>query len=148
MRKVQATIPTYHTHAIRKQFVHDFQLLVHVEPKVMHEMCSCLTSDSSSSTILSEASVDERIQSILRLQDPDVLPDLKHLNEGRPEKYEVFWEHCKKFLEEQSAVDERRHGETTHLACAISARDLVDKVTSKCPDGTAIPSRQWVRLQF
>ena len=148
MRKVEATIPTYHTRAMRKQFVHDFQLFVHIEPKVMREMYRCLTGDSSASTNLSEAAVDERIQSILRLQDPGILPDLRHLNEGRPEKYEVFWEHCKKFLEEQSAVDERRHGETTHLACVISVRDLVDKVTSMCPDGTAIPSRQWVRLQF
>ena len=56
----------------------------------MHVMYRCLTGDSSASTNLSEASVDERIQSILWLQDPDISPDLRHLNEGRPEKYKVF----------------------------------------------------------
>ena len=60
------------------------------------------------------------IQLIIQLQDPDILPDLRHLNEGRPQKYQIFGEYCKKFIEECSAVDERRHGETTHLACAIS----------------------------
>ena len=94
--------------------------------------------------------VDERIQRIIQLQDPDILPDLRHLNEGRPEKYKIFWEHCKKFIEECSAVDECCHGETTHLACAMSVRDLVDKVASMfyVPGGNPIPSRQWVRLQF
>ena len=36
--KVGATVPTYHTRAMRKQFVHNFQLLVHIEPKIMREM--------------------------------------------------------------------------------------------------------------
>ena len=49
------------------------------------------------------------------------LPDLRHFNEGQPEKYQVFWENCK---EDCLAVDECRHGETTHLACAMSVRDL------------------------
>ena len=140
VQKVEATIPTYHTRAMRKQFVYDFQLLTHMEPKVMCEMYRCFTGDSSTSTNFSEASVNEQIQSILWLQDPDILPDLRHLNEGRPEKYDFLGEHCKKFLEEQSAVDECRHGKTTHLVCVISVRDFVDKVTSMCPDGTTFPS--------
>ena len=86
----------------------------------MREMYHCLIGDSSASSNLNEATVDERIQRILQLQDSDILPNLRYFNEGRPEKYQVFWEHCKKFIEECSVVDERRHGETTHLACAKS----------------------------
>ena len=56
-------------------------------------------------------------QRIIQLQNPDILPDLRHLNQGRPEKY-AFWEACKKFIEECSAVDES-HGQATHLACAM-----------------------------
>ena len=48
--RIEATIPTYHTRAMRKQFVHDFQLLVHLEPKVMREMYRCFTGDSSASS--------------------------------------------------------------------------------------------------
>lgn len=105
--KVEATIPTYHTHAMRKQFVHDFQLLVLMEPKVTREMYYCLTGDSSASCNLIEATVDEQIKRILQLQYPVIF------NEGRPEKYQ-------KLIEERSVVDERRHGEATHLACAMS----------------------------
>ena len=89
---------------------------------------------------LNEAIVDERIQHILQLQDLDILSDLRHLNEGRPEKYQMFWEYYKNFIEECSAVDEHHRGETTHLACVMSVRDLVDKVASMCPDGTPISS--------
>ena len=55
VRKVEAIILTYHTHAerMRKQYVHDFQLLVHMEPKVMCEMYRCLTGDRSASAIIS-----------------------------------------------------------------------------------------------
>ena len=46
------------------------------------------------------------------------------------------------------AVDERRHGTVTHLGRAISVRDLVDQVKSRCPENTRIPSVEWNCLQF
>lgn len=45
---------------MRKQFIHDFQLLVHIESKVMREMYHYLTGDSSASNDLNEAIEDER----------------------------------------------------------------------------------------
>ena len=46
------------------------------------------------------------------------------------------------------AVDDRRHGEVTHLAKAISVRDFCEQVSRRCPSGTPIPSEEWLRLQF
>ena len=59
-----------------------------------------------------------------------------------------FWEECGKFLNEDVgvAVDDRRHGEITHLAKAISVRDFVDQVKARCPEGTPIPSVELTRL--
>ncbi len=56
----------------------------------------------------------------------------------------------RKFLNDEisDAVDDRRHGTITHLARAISIRDFVDQVRQRCPEGTLIPSSEWVRLQF
>ena len=45
-------------------------------------------------------------------------------------------------------VDDRRHGSVTHLAKAISVRDISEQVQEKCPDGTPIPSESWISLQF
>lgn len=68
-----------------------------------------------------------------------------------------FLTRCQDFVKSkiESAVDDRRHdavskdGESvTHLAMAISARDLHEQIVKSCPEGTAIPSVQWLRLQF
>lgn len=45
-------------------------------------------------------------------------------------------------------MDDRRQCEVTHLAKAISIRDLREQVASRCPSDTPIPSEEWVRLQF
>ncbi len=45
------------------------------------------------------------------------------------------------------AVDERHHG-IAHLSQWLSLEDLMSKVKARCPEGTAIPSKALVRLQF
>ena len=77
------------------------------------------------------------------MEDPDVLVDLRELNKGHSSKFNVFWDK----MNESSAVHERRHGETTYLAKAISIRDLINQVSQMC-SGEPIPSEEWVRLQF
>lgn len=46
------------------------------------------------------------------------------------------------------AVDDRRHGLVSHLAVAISVADLRSQTVSRLPQGSAIPSVEWLRLQF
>ena len=64
-------------------------------------------------------------------------------------KFEVFRSEAQKYINEELgvAVDDRRHGEV-HLAKAISIRDLTEQVSHRCPPDTAIPSEEWLRLQF
>ena len=106
--------------------------------------------DTSSSENADQASVDERIRLIIDTQDPNLVDDLRHLNSGRPPKYDLFWDQCNKYLEEvvETPVDERRHGEVTHLAKALSTRDLLNQVAKQCPVGVPVPSKQWLRLRF
>ena len=76
------------------------------------------------------------------------LREVKHPE--RRTKYDVFWNNAEMFLSEDigTAVDERRHSQVTHLAKAISIRDFREQVEAKCPEGTPIPSDEWLRLQF
>ncbi len=94
--------------------------------------------------------MDARIQEIIDMEDVHVLPDLRALNSGQKTKFDFFWSECDKFLAEDvgTGVDDRRHGLVTHLARAISINDLVKQVKDRCPEGTEIPSPEWVRLQF
>ncbi len=84
------------------------------------------------------------------MEDPDIVTDLRHLNSGVKAKYDAFWDECAKFLEHEvgTAVDDRRHGDVTHIAMAISVRDLRDQVAAKCPEGTPVTSVECLRLQF
>ena len=106
--------------------------------------------DHSAASNLTEAEVDERMRLLIDMEDPDIVIDLRHHNHGAESKYDVFWAECEQFLNEDIglAVDDRRHGEITHLARAISVRDLRDQVTSQLALGTNIPSIEWIRLQF
>lgn len=58
-------------------------------------------------------------------------------NSGQKTKYETFWDEVQKLLREDVglAAEERRHLEITHLARAISVRDLLEQVSACCPPG-------------
>ncbi len=112
---------------------------------------SCIyIGDCSGSSTTEQEDVDFRVQQVIDMEDPEVFLDLRAHNHGQVSKYDEFWEECRKFLNEDigTAVDDRRHGQITHLARAISVRDLVDQVKVRCPSGIPIPSIEWVRLQF
>lgn len=112
--------------------------------------CNIDLGDHTSSSTNDEALLDARVRQFIDMEDSDIITDLRTLHTNESSKYDIFWEECKKFLAEDisTAVDDRRHCQITHLARAISIRDLVDQVSSCCPEGTAIPSLEWVRLKF
>ena len=148
---IKKSLPTYHTRAMRSEFIQKFgRITSAVKPAVLRYFYKDLTGDSSSSETLSQEQVDERVTQAIEMEDPDIILDLRKLNSGRKSQYDTFWEECTKFLQEEvgTAVDDRRHSDITHIATAISVRDFRDQVASKCPEGTCIPSVEWVRLQF
>lgn len=151
IEKVKEQLPIFHTRAMKAALRSKFgRVAPNMKPVILHALYRELTNDASAPTNLQEAEIDERMRTILEMEDADIVLDLSHLNTGRKSQYDVLWSECKKFLEESvgTAVDDHRHGEVTHLAKAISVRDLRDQVQANCPDGTPIPSESWIRLQF
>ena len=136
----------YHTRAMRKEATHIFGSICGIKPAFLREIYKRLTGDASASRTSNEAAVDDRIRLVLDCVDPSVVYDLRQLNEGRPEQYMKFWEECERYLESvtELAVHERRHGEVTYLAAALSASDLLSEVAKRCPEGTPIPSEAWL----
>lgn len=77
--------------------------------------------------------------------------DLRDVNPGKPAtKFNKLWSTAKEFLEGGigTAVDDRRHTQTVHVAKAISVRDFTQQVKQICPPNTPIPCDELVRLQF
>ena len=149
IQKLTHDMPTYHTRAMRRQFVQKAALICNVKSMHARQVYRLLTGDSSASTNEVEKNCDIRVQQAFDLQDPDVIMDLREHSEGRPPKYSVCFDKTKTYLENVvEAADERRHDIYTHLASAISVRDLLQQVAATCAPETPIPSEQWLRLQF
>ena len=146
--QIQKDVPTYHRRAFRRKLISAFG---RISPKTnlatFREFYRAATGDLSSSLTTAENEIDKRLREAIEMEDPDVIVDLRELNKGHSSKFTNFWEKMKVFLNESSAVHERRHGQTTYMAKAISVRDLVQQVSQMCP-GEPLPSEQWVRLQF
>ena len=56
-----------------------------------------------------------------------------------------------KYIENQveTAVSDRRHDAVDHGKVVTHIyTDLYNEVVKKCPEGTKIPSQQWLRWQF
>ena len=103
---------------------------------------------NSAAPNLSTKLLDMRLKMALDMEDPDIIVDLRELNENNNNKYLVFWDAMQRFLTDQTAVDDRRQTEVTYMAIAFSVHDLVQQVAELCPEGTPIPSEKWVTYQF
>ena len=141
---------------MKREFLHSFGTITNCKPAFLRKAYQVLTGDSSSARTLAEKEVDERVAEMLKMQDPELIVDLRVDNEGRPEMYEAFLQECKKFISAsvETAIHDRRHddvenGESVvHLAMALSVPDLHYQVKESCPEGIPISSIQWLRLQF
>lgn len=123
---------------------------------ILRNVYRTLLHDSSAPQYESEGQVDERVaKAVLQTDDPEIILDLRRTN-GKPNCtiFDEFWDELQSYLDETTlAVDERRHGDVMHMPFAISIRHLLELITdrlkSKHPDSmVAIPSQEWVRLQF
>ena len=89
--------------------------------------------------------VQARLKLALELQDPDLVFDLRELNEGRHVQYDRFYEAARAYMERNAlqAADDRRHGTTCHMALAMSVQDFRNRVAETLPEGTPAPSARW-----
>ena len=93
-------------------------------------------------------SLDERVNTAIHAEDPDMVLDLRHLNRGCPnDTFTVFFDSLLKKVEHITAVDNRRHG-VSHFSEYISNPDLIRQVTDDVPEGTPIPSESTVLFSF
>ena len=124
-----------------------------VKPAALRFFYRSLTGDASAPNDITEAEIDSRVQEVIDMEpdDPQTVFDLREARKPTGEtKYQVFWDEAVKFINEDigTAVDDRRHASVTHLTKAISIRDFREQVKARVPEGTAIPSDEWLRLQF
>ena len=151
IEEVKKEVPKYFTRAMKKAIQEKFgRLSPKVKPMEFRFIFKELTGDCSASTNLSESEVDQRVKEFVDMEDLEIIPDLRTHNKGRKKSFEEFWAACEQVLNDQIglAADERRHDTVSHVASAVSVRDLWERARSLCSEGTPIPSQEWLRLQF
>ena len=146
LKEIEERLPVYHTRQMRKDFARRFDTLNVTIPKhVIRSVYSELPLDASADQ---NPSIDDRVRLALLHNDPELILDLRHLNQVRPaDTFSVFFDTLTKQIEDLTAADERRHG-IAHLSYFISVRDLIEQVKKDCPDGTPIPSKSTVLFAF
>ena len=96
--EIHKSISVYHTRAMRHEVVRSYGCLCNAKPAVLREIYHQLTSDSSANANVQQEQVDERVKLALDCEDEDIIWDLREMNVGRPEKYNVFYDHCQKYI--------------------------------------------------
>ena len=135
IEKIKPLLPQYHTRAMHRAMFHKFgRVSPNVKPAVLRFFYRDLIGDSSSAHDTPESVIDESVREIISMEpeDPGTVVDLREVRSKESKtKFSVFWDEAKKFINEDLgvAVDDRRHGEVTHLAKAISVRDLREQVS-------------------
>ena len=87
-----------------------------------------------------EEDVDKRTAKFLEMEYPDLIWE-KQNNANR--KCSTWFQECKHYLQGsiETAIDECWHNDgevVSHLACALSVKDVFDEVCKRCPEETLI----------
>lgn len=143
-------IDVYATRAMKKAFIDKYSRRIKVPKMVLRHIFHELSGDSSACETAEQQVIGDRVvEFLLSSDDPSILLDLRVLN-GRPgtSRFDDFWNEVDKLVVENASVQERRHGDCLFLPVAMSIEDLKSMVTDRLPEGTPIPSSEWIRLQF
>ena len=146
--KIEPEIPVYHSRAMRKVFSKQLQSIhsCSIQPHILRHIYRELTGDASRE--ISRAEIDQRVQLAIETDDPDLIIDLRHLNEGRPgNTFAVFFRELELVVEEVTAADDRRHG-IAHMSEFLSIKDLISQVQKRVPAEIPIPSESTVIHAF
>ena len=90
IKDIEKDIPVYHTRCMRRQFQEKVSRLSSSKPAVLCALYHELTGDASCSANSQQKAVDDRLRFILTSDDPDLVWNLRELNNGQPEQFSHF----------------------------------------------------------
>lgn len=134
----------YYTRAQKRAFKESLNNIVRVLPSVIEFIYKELALDASKAA---HPDMQERLR-LTFLGHKGLVADLLKLNSGRPsENFDTFFGHLQSIVEDKTAADDRRHGES-HLSEWLSLEDMIQQAKERCPENTPVPSKSLVRLRF
>ena len=83
---------------MRRDFSDRYKHLVKTSPAVLREIYQELTGDSSAAPTAISKEMQARLRVALETDDPEIVYDLRHLNEGRRCEFDSFWDATKAYI--------------------------------------------------
>ncbi|XP_053405192.1 uncharacterized protein LOC123536040 [Mercenaria mercenaria] len=148
VNRIKNSLPKFSTRAIRKNFFEQYGTVM--KPCELRSVFFELTDYQYACENAASEEVDERfLKFISSCDDEEVVVDLRKYN-GRmaDTKFDPFWKELGTYLDEWTAVNDRRETSTSYLPLAISVEDLRTFVLKRLPADTPAPSASWIRLNF
>jgi len=105
LNELKTDIPVYATRAMRKEFIEQYDGKTKLNPMIARSMFRYLTNSELTSENHVEQKIDERLDLLMKSDDPQLIMDLR-ANNGKIEdpKYDVFWKELGCLLDETSVV--------------------------------------------
>ncbi|PKY53552.1 hypothetical protein RhiirA4_547713 [Rhizophagus irregularis] len=150
-------IPSYFTRQMRKNVTEKYSLVAKMAPSVWKLLYNDLAGDNSAPPHELSKEMQERIRTILDLQDADIIVDLRINNGFHGTKFDMFWNELNEYFNEiVPAVHDRRSTSILYLPVAMSIADLkkiiIERLEKKYGTPLSseifIPSDEYIRLQF
>src|SRR5277367_1282234 len=89
-------MPKYATRAMKKEFVNTCEMFLgNVEKSQVHHIYKEFMGDC----FADESEIDARVRLAFDLNNPKLITNLRHFNEGQISIYNPFWDEAKKFLD-------------------------------------------------
>ncbi|WAQ96968.1 hypothetical protein MAR_029658 [Mya arenaria] len=142
--QVQNKLPEFHTRYQKRYFKQKLSNIATLKPSVVDFIYKELALDASQ---VSNPEMEQRLR-LIALGETGLIADLRDMNFGRPsDKFDDFFTVLNEVVESYTAVDDRRHS-GLHLSQWINLEEMIVEAADKCPEGTLVPSKSLVRLQF
>ena len=92
---LKQTLQVYHTRAMRKEFLDTVDFYIgKVEKARMRYIYTAWLNDSAASVNSETQDIDDWVEMMFELGDPDLLTDFCEINEGKFPKFDIFWEYA------------------------------------------------------
>ena len=93
---IKKNIPVYERRTTKKEFMKTYSSVA--PPHVLKEMFQNLTNDNSADLNLNAKEINDRLKFALLCGDANILTDLRHFHQGRPDKFHVFFRAVENYL--------------------------------------------------
>ena len=125
VKKIEQELPKYHDKYVKAAFQRAARQLS-VTPMISRFLYHLATHDASAPVNEKSKEIDKRVMNFIEYEDEEIILDLRTVCQKGDTAFSDFFDTARIIIEEKvgTAVDERRHDDTLHLAAALSAADL------------------------